>query len=115
MALPPGVYETNITVHVEREDPNDPREIETTLRAESGSFDDVHARETTYTCDRRFPGSVEICVGAEWVDGGEAMSVRGDAPVGSSSQYLRRPHIRDRPDCSSTRCIQVACPEGPCP
>jgi hypothetical protein len=47
MVLPPNVYETDITVRVEKEDPNDPREVRTTLRAASGSFGDVHARETT--------------------------------------------------------------------
>ena len=36
MVLPPNVYETDITVRVEKQDPNDPREVRTTLRAASG-------------------------------------------------------------------------------
>jgi hypothetical protein len=113
--LPPDVYETDITVRVEKEDPNDPREVRTTLKATSGSFGDVHARETTYTCDRGVGGAVEVCVDAKWVDGGELSSLPEDQSIGASTQYLGGPHIRDRPDCSSTRCIDVVCPKGPCP
>jgi len=115
MVLPPNVYETEITVRVEKEDPNDPREVRTTLRAESGTFGDVHARETTYTCDRTVAGSVEICVKGDLADGDEAMSRQENGSIGSSSEYLGGPHISDQPDCSSTRCIKVECPKGPCP
>jgi len=115
MVLPPNVYETDITVRVEKQDPNDPREVRTTLRAATGNFDDVHARETTYTCDRTVAGSVEICVKGDVADGDEAMSLQENGSIGSSSEYLGGPHISDRPDCSSTRCIKVECPKGPCP
>ena len=115
MVLPPNVYETDITVRVEKQDPNDPREVRTTLRAASGSFGDVHARETTYTCDRTVAGAVEICVKGDVADGDEAMSLQENGSIGSSSEYLGGPHISDRPDCSSTRCIKVECPKGPCP
>jgi hypothetical protein len=114
--LPPDVYETDITVRVEKQDPNDPREVRTTLSATSGSFGDVHARETTYTCGRSVAGAVDVCVDAKWVDGGDDLSLlQEDGSIGSSSEYLGGPHIRDRPDCSSTRCIKVVCPKGPCP
>jgi hypothetical protein len=113
LVLPPNVYETDITVRVEKQDPNDPREVRTTLSATSGSFGNVHARETIYTCDRSVAGAVDVCVEGKWVDG---VSLRQeDGSIGSSSEYLSGPHIRDRPDCSSTRCIKVVCPKGPCP
>ena len=115
MVLPPNVYETDITVRVEKQDPNDPREVRTTLRAASGSFGDVHARETTYTCNPAIAGGVEICVRGDVADGGEAMSLHEGGSIGSSSEYLGGAHIGDRPDCSSTRCIKVECPKGPCP
>jgi hypothetical protein len=115
MVLPPNVHETDITVRVEKQDPNDPREVRTTLRAASGSFGDVHARETTYTCNPAIAGGVEICVRGDVADGGEALSLHEDGSIGSSSEYLGGPHISDRPDCSSTRCIKVECPKGPCP
>jgi len=115
MVLPPNVYETDVTVRVAKEDPNDPREVRTTLKATSGSFGNVHASETTYTCDRTVGGAVDVCVDAKWVDGGEFLSLQEGESVGASTQYLGGPHIRDRPDCSSTRCIKVVCPKGPCP
>lgn len=87
----------------------------TTLHSTTGRFGDVHARETTYTCDRTVAGAVDVCVDSEWADGGEAMSLQEDGSIGSTLEYLRRPHIRDQPDCSSTRCIKVQCPQGPCP
>jgi hypothetical protein len=116
LVLPPDVRETDITVRVETEDPNDPREVVTTLKATSGSFGDVHARETTYACDSAIAGAVDVCVDAKWASGGGDLSLLQEGgSIGSSSEYLRGPHIRDRPDCSSTRCVTVVCPKGPCP
>jgi hypothetical protein len=115
LVLPPNAYETDITVRVEKQDPNDPREVRTTLSATSGGFANVHARETTFACDRRIAGAVDVCVDAKWVDGGAFLSLQEGESIGASTQYLGGPHIRDRPDCSSTRCIKVVCPKGPCP
>lgn len=106
---------TEITVRVENDDPNDSRVAVTTLFAETGTFDDVHASEATYTCDPELPGFVRICVEAAWVNAPAAMSLREDVQVGSSSEYLRGPHITDRPECGATDCIDVVCPTGVCP
>ena len=113
--IPSGYDETDITVHVEAEDPSDSRVPVTTLYAETGTFEDVHASRTTYTCDPDSPGVVRVCVEAAWVDGRAAMSLREDAAVGSSSEYVRGPHIRDRPECGGIDCIDVVCPSGVCP
>lgn len=51
------------TVFVEVSDPDGkPLQVTTTLSASSGSFDDVHASEATYTCEPFAPNPIEICV-----------------------------------------------------
>ena len=113
--IAPRSGQSEITVNAETRDPSDSRVAVTTLYAETGTFEDVHASKTTYTCDPESPGFVQICVEAAWVDGGAAMSLREDIQVGSSSEYLRGPHITDRPECGTTDCIDVVCPTGVCP
>jgi hypothetical protein len=113
--IAPRSGQSEITVNAETRDPSDSRVAVTTLYAETGTFDDVHASKTTYTCDPESPGFVRICVEAAWVDGSAAMSLREDIQVGSSSEYLRGPHITDRPECGATDCIDVVCPTGVCP
>jgi hypothetical protein len=112
--LPQGHHTTDISVRVENVDPDDPRTVVTTLSAPSGTFGDVHAWDTTYTCDPR-TRDVEICVEAQLENADDAAHRSENVQVGSSSEYLGGPHIRDRPECSPTRCIQVLCPGGGCP
>jgi hypothetical protein len=113
--IPAGGDQTDITVSVENDDPSDSRVAITTLYAETGTFDDVHASNTTYTCDPETPGVVKICVDAAWVNGPATMSLSEDVQVGSSFEYLGGPHISDRPECGTIDCIDVVCPVGICP
>jgi hypothetical protein len=53
------------TVRVVAKDPDDnPGPLVTTLHATSGTFGDQNARDTTYACDSKVGGPVEICVEA---------------------------------------------------
>ena len=74
------------TVIVDANDPDDnPAPLVTTLSATAGSFGDVHASETSYTCDPSIGGTVEICLLAS--DGDE--------------------------DCDQLQCLTVTCPGPP--
>ena len=75
------------TVRVVASDPDrNPAPLLTTLSATAGSFGDAHAAETTYSCDPRKGGQIEICVLAS--DGDDT--------------------------CDQSRCVTVECP-GPAP
>jgi hypothetical protein len=78
--IPSG--EETTTVRVDAVDPDEfPEPLQTTFIAETGAFEDPHARETTFHCGE--PGDVEVCVVAS----------DGD------------------PDCAEEkRCITVRCP-----
>jgi hypothetical protein len=102
-------------------DEKNPRPMVTTLTAESGTFEDPDASETTFTCDPFAEGPVRICVEARFVsdeaDGaGEVASVTGEG-IAAATEYLRRPHaVLENPDgCVQTECINVECPQNLCP
>jgi hypothetical protein len=127
--IPEGVNQTEVFVDVNNPRPELGLEVITALTAESGTFADPLARETTYACAHDVSGPVEICVRASYVgedapDGGvpeagapeaevnlEAQSEHPD--LSASSEYLRIPHVRipDPLQCSEVRCTTVICPE----
>jgi hypothetical protein len=57
----PTLAEATVFVEV-RDVDGKPMDVTTTLSASSGSFDDVHASEATYTCEPFAPNPIEICV-----------------------------------------------------
>ena len=62
----------------------------TLLSADSGTFEDPNATETTYECDRFAQGPVQLCVDAQFED-------------------------EDPEACVETSCIEVECPANLCP
>jgi len=91
-AIEPGEMTTEIAVVVsDPADENNPRPMVTTLTAESGTFNDPHAFETTFTCDPFAQGPVQVCVEARFLIDEEAEG------------------------CVQTECIDVECPQNLCP
>lgn len=106
--IPDGESQTSVEVRVNNPTPDNGREVISELYADSGTFDDPFATETTYTCAHDVVGEVELCVAAGY--GPEA----GAEPsqLGAAFEYLRRPHafFADPDDCRETSCTKVVCP-----
>jgi hypothetical protein len=78
--------EGTATIEVVAADPDgNPKPLVTTLSARDGTIDDLHARQTRFTCDRGIGGDVAICVVAS----------DGD------------------PSCDDEQCTTVRCPSEP--
>jgi len=112
--IPSGVSQTDVFVEVSNPSPENGLDVITELTAESGSFGDPFAQDTTYVCAHDVSGPVEVCVNAKY-DGGESTEglTRADSNVAAAYEYLRRPHVRlpDPLECSETRCTTITCPE----
>jgi hypothetical protein len=108
-----------VSVTVSNPDPRNGREVRTELYADSGTFLDPFARETSYTCAYDITGEVEICV--DVVYGPPLGPAPGSASeaIAAAVDYLRAPHAYfTRPeDCLETRCATVVCPsdKNACP
>jgi hypothetical protein len=119
--LEPGEQTTEILVVTSAPDESDPTPIVTTLTAESGTFEDPHASETTFTCDPFAEGPVQICVEARFVsdeaDATIGAASRTDAGIAATTASLRRPHsfLENPEGCVRTECIDVECPQNLCP
>lgn len=120
--IEPGPMTTEIFVDTSVPEESDPIPIVTTLTAESGTFEDPRASETTFTCDPFAEGPVQICAEArfatdEEADGAGDVASVDDAGIAATSAYLRRPHIYldDPAGCVQSACTDVECPENLCP
>jgi hypothetical protein len=117
--IPVGDNDTTVTVSIENPNPDNGREVLTELYADSGTFDDPSALETTYTCAHDVTGEVEIC--ADVAYGPPIGPGPGSASevVAAAVEYLRAPHayfVRPE-DCLETACATVVCPaeKNQCP
>ncbi|MEM7136348.1 MAG: hypothetical protein AAF500_07215 [Myxococcota bacterium] len=139
--IPDGENSTTITVEVDNPTPENGLSIITELTAESGTFGDPFALETTYTCAFDVAGPVEVCANAKYVDprgdggvpdggipdggtdggvpeGGMPEAGVGTVPevtssgIGSSTQAIRPPHVRLR---DPLECSETRCTEVICP
>jgi hypothetical protein len=117
--IPIGDNDTTVTVTIENPNPDNGREVLTELYADSGTFDDPSALETTYTCAHDVTGEVEIC--ADVAYGPPIGPGPGSASevVAAAVEYLRAPHayfVRPE-DCLETACTTVVCPaeKNQCP
>jgi hypothetical protein len=111
--IPDGDNQTDVTVTVTNKKPDPSREVVTELYADSGTFGDPFALETTYTCAYDVVGEVELCVDAAY--GPPNQSDRGSSTelIGAALDYIRAPHayfVRPE-DCLETDCATVVCPE----
>ncbi|MGB5812392.1 MAG: hypothetical protein WBG86_17775 [Polyangiales bacterium] len=125
--IPEGESQTSISVRVDNINPALGFGIVTELTADSGSIDDPFASETTYNCAFDVAGEVEVCINVMYVDtdagvpdaGSAEVGASANALVGSTTSYLRKPHIRlSQPlECSETECTTVVCPaeKNQCP
>ncbi|MEM9729563.1 MAG: hypothetical protein AAF997_13320 [Myxococcota bacterium] len=114
--IPDGENSTRIVVSIDNPVPGNGLEVTTLLSADSGSFDDPAASDTVYNCAFDVAGEVRICAEAAYVDPeaddaeNTLLSTEG---VGSSTQYIREPHVRlrDPLECSESSCTTVICPD----
>ena len=117
--IPVGDNDTAVSVTVENPNPDNGREVLTELYADSGTFDDPEALETTYTCAHDVTGEVEICVDAAYGPAiGPGPGSAGEA-IAAAVEYLRAPtayFVRPE-DCLETACTTVVCPseKNECP
>lgn len=112
--IPEGASETNLSVQVSNPFTDNGLNVITELTAEIGEVAEPFARETTYPCPHDLSGPVEICVNATYRADTASSEVEGAMPgVEGSRQFLRGPNVylQNPLDCSTTRCIEVVCPE----
>ena len=117
--IPPGNNDAAVTVTVSNPNPDNGREVVTELYAESGTFDDPFALETTYTCTYDVAGEVEICVDAIYGPPIGPGPGAASEVVAAAIDYLRAPtayFVRPE-DCLETSCMTVVCPsdKNECP
>lgn len=119
--IPEGQSGTTVAVEIDNPFPDNGLQVVTELSAESGTFDDRFARETTYACVHDVSGPVEICVRATFGNGDDgapgtdeqSILENVDFGLGLAGDYLRGPHatISDPSACGEVRCTTITCPE----
>ena len=118
--IPSGRNDTLVSVTVSNPMPENGREVRTELYADSGTFLDPFAAQTTYTCAYDISGEVEICVDVKYgPPPGTPASASASEAIGADVQYVRAPtaYFTSHEDCSETRCTTVVCPadKNACP
>ncbi len=116
--IPSGENETLVTLSVSNPSPDNGRDVHTELYADSGTFLDPFAQETTYSCAYDISGEVEICVDVTYGPP-PGTSASASEAIGANVQYIRAPtaYFNNPDDCSETRCATVVCPadKNACP
>jgi hypothetical protein len=100
VTIPTGDNATTVTITIENPNPDNGREVVSELYANTGTFDDPFALETTYTCAHDVTGEVEICTDVVY-----------GPPIGLGTASP------SPEDCLETACTTVACPseKNECP
>lgn len=112
--IPEGTSQTEVYVTVNDPSPDDELEVVTELTAESGTFGDRFARETTYSCAHDVSGPVQLCVHTNYENPEAAANVLDQLPIVDApwQKNGRNPiYLRDPLDCSTTQCTEVICPK----
>jgi len=117
--IPAGDNDTAVTVRIDNPNPGNGREVLTELYANSGTFEDPYARQTTYGCAHDVSGEVEICVDATYGPPIGPAPGAGEEAIAAAIDYLRAPtaYFTRPEDCLETGCATVVCPgkKNQCP